>query len=75
MRRILAVLGFSGAIMLGCAANAGAMTIDSGVKEAAAAAAPLQQAQYYEWQRGHRITKCYREFVVGRYVCHTYYRW
>ncbi len=75
MRRILAVLGFSSVITLGCAANAGAVTIDPGVKEAAAATSSLQRAQYYEWQRRHRITKCYREFVVGRYVCHTYYRW
>ncbi len=75
MRRILAVLGFSSVITLGCAANAGAVTIDRGVKEAAAATSPLQQAQYYERHTRHRVVKCYRELVFGPYVCHTYYSW
>ncbi len=75
MRRTLAILGFASIIALACAPNAGAMAIDPGVQAATAATSTLQQAQYYERHTRHRVVKCYRELIVGRYVCHTYYRW
>jgi hypothetical protein len=30
---------------------------------------------YYQRRTRHGITKCYREFVIGRYVCRTYRYW
>jgi hypothetical protein len=30
---------------------------------------------FYERRTRHGITKCYREFVIGRYVCRTYRYW
>ena len=34
------------------------------------------QAQYSEHRVGrHRIVKCYREFVIGSYSCHSYTNW
>jgi len=34
------------------------------------------QAQYSEHRVGkNKIVKCYRDFVVGKYVCHTYTYW
>jgi hypothetical protein len=34
------------------------------------------QAQYSEHRVGkHKIVKCYREFVIGSYSCHTYTYW
>jgi hypothetical protein len=34
------------------------------------------QAQYSEHRVGkHKIVKCYREFVIGTYSCHTYTNW
>jgi hypothetical protein len=32
-------------------------------------------AQYAEHNGRHHTTKCYREFVIGHYVCHTYRNW
>jgi hypothetical protein len=34
------------------------------------------QAQYVEHRISkHRIVKCYRDFVIGGYGCHTYTHW
>lgn len=43
-----------------------------------ATAAPVsgvQLAQYHAVAGDHRFKKCYREFVFGRYVCHSYHYW
>jgi RNase P/RNase MRP subunit POP5 len=45
------------------------------MKEAAATASAMQRAQYYERHTRHGVVKCYREFVVGRYVCRRYGWW
>jgi hypothetical protein len=34
------------------------------------------QAQYSEHRVGkHKVVKCYRDFIIGKYRCHTYYSW
>jgi hypothetical protein len=34
------------------------------------------QAQYSEHRAGKgKIVKCYRDFVIGKYACHTYTYW
>ncbi len=77
MRKTLATLGCAAALGVICGQSAGAVAIDGGaIQQGAVAAAPVQQAQYYERHTRHRIVKCYRELVFGPYVvCHTYYRW
>ncbi len=76
MRQILAALSFAAAIGLVCCQTAGAFPIDgTSVKEAATGAGTMQQAQYAERRHRRHITKCYREFVVGRYDCHRYRYW
>jgi hypothetical protein len=76
MRTFLAALGFAGALAVTCSLSAGAVPIDAAaMKQAAIATSPVQQAQYYERHTRHRVVKCYRELVVGPYICHSYYRW
>ncbi len=76
MKTTLAAFAF--AVTLGVIAcqSAQALPIDPGaIGQAATAASTVQQAQYAERRRRGTITKCYREFVVGNYVCRTYRAW
>jgi hypothetical protein len=76
MRMTITALSFAAAIgILGCQ-SAGAVTVDAAaMKEAARAASTVQQAQFYARATRHYIIKCYRELVIGPYVCHRFYRW
>ena len=72
MRNTLLLLSLAAGLGFAYVSSAGAVPIGAaGVKEAAVATSPLQQAQYAEYRtrRGH-LVKCYREFVVGPYRCH-----
>ena len=76
MRSILAGLGLAGALCLLCSQGAGAVPVGAAaLKDSVAANSPVQQAQYSERRGRHRVVKCYREFVVGSYACHSYSRW
>lgn len=76
MRTTLAALTFAAGIGLVCCQSAGAVPANpAAVKSAAAATSPVQQAQYYERHTRYGVVKCYREFIIGRYVCHRYGRW
>ncbi len=76
MRKILAASSLAAGIGLVCCQSAGAVPVSAtAMKEAAPTAASVQPAQYYERHTRHGVVKCYREFVVGRYVCHRYHRW
>ncbi len=76
MRTTLASLSLAAVIGLVCGHSAGAVPASApAVKEAAAAASPLAPAQYYERHTRHGVIKCYREFVIGRYVCRRYGWW
>lgn len=71
-----AALNLAGAVFLVSAQSANAVPVGATtMKEAAAAASPLQPAQYYERHGRHFIVKCYRELVVGPYRCHRFYYW
>jgi hypothetical protein len=76
MRMAITALSFAGAIcVLGCQ-SAGAVAVDAAaMKEAASAASTVQQAQFYGRRTRHYVIKCYRELVIGPYVCHRFYRW
>jgi hypothetical protein len=75
MQKTLATLSLAVGIGLVCCQNAGAVPASAiAVHEAAAAASPLQRAQYNEYRARRGIVKCYREFVVGPYRCH-HFRW
>jgi hypothetical protein len=76
MRTKLAALSLAAAAGLICCGPAAAVPASApAMKAAAAAASPLAQAQYYERHTRHGIVKCYRQFVVGRYVCRHYHSW
>jgi len=76
MRITLAALGFAAGLgVVVVCQSAVAMPSSTGAIQQAAAATTVQQAQYAERRRGGTITKCYREFVVGNYTCHTYRTW
>jgi hypothetical protein len=69
-------LGVLGAIGLLWSLPVGAAPITgSGLQQPAMTAWTVQQTQYYERHRYHSIVKCYRELVVGPYVCHRFHRW
>jgi len=74
--RIVAAIGLAGVLCLIGVHGAGAVPANGlAVKESAAAASGVLQAQFYARHRRHYVVKCYRELVVGRYVCRRYYRW
>jgi hypothetical protein len=76
MRTMLAALSLAAGLGVIACQSALALPVDAGaVQQAAMAATSLQQAQYAERRRRGTITKCYREFVVGNYVCRTYRGW
>jgi hypothetical protein len=75
MRTALVALGFAAGSLVWSqcvgAVPAGPMEM----KEAAAASSVVQEAFYIRRTRHHGIMKCYHEFLIGPYVCHTFYRW
>ena len=74
MRKMLFAVSVAAALGAIGVSGAGAVPADAmAVKEAATAAAPLQQAQYVERRTRRGVVKCYRDLVVGPYRCH-YYR-
>jgi hypothetical protein len=80
MRTKLAALGAAlslaaAAGLIGCGSAAAVPASAPAMKAAAAVTSPLAQAQYYERRTRHGIVKCYRQFVVGRYVCRHYHSW
>jgi hypothetical protein len=76
MRRTIAALIFGAASSLVFCQSASAFAISAGNMNAAlSAASRLQRAQYYERHTRHYVIKCYRELVIGRYVCHRFYYW
>jgi hypothetical protein len=76
MRATLAALSLAALISLVCCPGASAVPASApAMHEAAATASAVQQAQYYERHTRHGVMKCYREFVVGRYVCRRYGWW
>jgi hypothetical protein len=79
MRKTFAALSFAAFAGLVCCQSAAAVPASAPAMQAAAAAvapaAPTHLAQYYERHTRHGVVKCYRELVVGRYVCRRYGWW
>ena len=88
MRSALATLTLAATISLVWSGNAAAIPAGGkAMQEAATAASAVQNIHYskrrhrhgilgyYERRGRYGITKCYREFVIGRYVCRTYRYW
>jgi len=73
MKTTLAALAFAAGLSTVACQSAAALPVAAGaIEQAATAAAAVQTAQYAERCGKGTITKCYREFVVGNYACHTY---
>jgi hypothetical protein len=73
MRTTLATLALASGIGLIACGSATALPISAApIQQSAAATSDVTQAQYSERRTRHGIKKCYREFVVGNYVCRTY---
>jgi hypothetical protein len=75
MRTTSAALSLAAFIGLVCCQDAGAVPANAPALKEAAAASSIEPAQYYERHTRRGIVKCYREFVVGRYVCRRYHGW
>jgi len=75
MRKTLLALGLVASIGLICG-SAGAVPMNAAsasVRDAAAAASPVQQAQFAEYRTRHGVVKCYRDLVIGPYRCHHFH--
>jgi hypothetical protein len=71
MRRTLAALSLAAGIGLVLCQSASALPASAGaIEQSASAASPVEHVQFYEHHTRHGLVKCYREFVIGRYVCH-----
>ena len=76
MRMTLAALSLAAVTGVVCCESAAAVPASAfAMKAAAAAVSPLAHAQYYERNTRHGVVKCYRELVIGRYVCRRYHAW
>jgi len=74
MRKTLLAAGLATGVALVCSQSAGAVPAGATtVKQAAAAASPVERVQYVQRRTKHGMVKCYRYFVIGPYRCH-YYR-
>jgi hypothetical protein len=73
MRMALIALTFASVVPVLCSQSAGAVVADpAALNSSAAVASSIQKVQFYygrAWSR-HRRVKCYRELVIGPYVCH-----
>jgi hypothetical protein len=74
MRTTLTVLSIVAAIGVIACQNAVAFPIAGGAMQPAAAS-DVEHVQFAERHHHGRVTKCYREFVIGRYVCRSYRGW
>jgi hypothetical protein len=76
MRKTLAALSLAAGLGLLCCQSANAVPIDAAaIAQSATAASAVQKTQYAERRGRHYITKCYRDFVIGSYRCHSYRYW
>jgi hypothetical protein len=76
MRTALVALSFAAGSLV-WSQSAGAVPARPMEMNAAATAtsSPEQTHFYARRTRHHGIMKCYHEFLIGPYVCHTFYRW
>ncbi len=74
MRMTLAALGLAAGLGIVTSQSAAALPVAPGAIQQVASAT-VQQVQYAERRGEGTITKCYRDFVVGKYACHTYKNW
>jgi hypothetical protein len=76
MRMTLAALSLAAVTGVVCCDSAAAVPASApAMKAAVVSASPVAHAQYYERNTRHGVVKCYREFVVGRYVCRHHHAW
>jgi hypothetical protein len=76
MRMTLTALSFAAGLgVIACQSVAALPVAPQAIQQIATAASDVEQAQYAERRGRGTITKCYREFVVGNYACHTYRNW
>ncbi len=74
MPTIRLTLALAAGIGLMLCQNASALPANAGaLAQSASAARPVEQAQYYVRRTRRGLVKCYREFVIGRYVCRRVY--
>lgn len=70
MRTVLFALGLAAGIGLTLCQNASALPANAGaIEQSASAASPVEHVQFHVRRTRHGLVKCYREFVIGRYVC------
>jgi hypothetical protein len=70
----ITILSFVGAVGIASCQSAGAVAINAATMKASAAST-VQQARFYGYRTRHYVVKCYREVVIGPYVCRRFYRW
>jgi hypothetical protein len=74
MRTTLTFMSLAAGIGLMCCQNAAAFPAAGGAIRPVVAS-DVEHVQFAERHHRRAVSKCYREFVIGRYVCRTYHRW
>jgi hypothetical protein len=75
MRTLTALAFAAGLGTIACQSAAALPAAPEAIQQMTTAGTAVQQAQYAERRDKKGITKCYRDFVVGTYSCHTYRNW
>jgi hypothetical protein len=74
MRVAIAAVCFAALACVFCCQNAGAVAVGGTAIKKAADAGSLATPAFYGRNQGNHVVKCYRQLVIGRYVCRRYYR-
>jgi hypothetical protein len=76
MRTTPAALVFAAGLgIITCQSAAALPAAPDAIQQVATASTGVQPAQYAERRGKGTITKCYRDFAVGTYSCHSYKAW
>jgi hypothetical protein len=74
MRTILSAVSLAAGFGLMLCQSASALPVNAGaIGLSASGVSPVEHAQFYERHTRHGLVKCYRELVIGRYVCRRVY--
>jgi hypothetical protein len=74
MRATVSALSLAAAFGLMLCQSASALPANAGaIEQGASAAPPVEHVQFHARRTRHGLVKCYREFVIGRYVCRRVY--
>jgi hypothetical protein len=73
--RVVIAAALTAVVVVCCSQDAGAAAAGGRTLGQAVESGSLLTPAFYGRSTRHGIVKCYRQLVVGPYVCRRYYRW